>query len=59
MPASLAELRATINDLARRMSQAEVRKAVNNVSKRAKACIAAKGDNFEHLLKKARRDVEE
>ena len=58
-PASLEELRATINELARRMSPAEVRKAVNNVSKRAEACIAANGDNFEHLLKKARRDIEE
>ena len=55
----MAELRATINSLAERMSPAEIRKAVNNVSKRAEACIAVSGDNFEHLLKKARRDVEE
>ena len=55
----MAELRATINSLARRMSRDEVKKAVNNVSKRAATCIAASGDNFEHLLKKARRDVEE
>ena len=58
-PSSMAELRATINSLAERMSPAEIRKAVNNVSKRAEACIAVSGDNFEHLLKKARRDVEE
>ena len=58
-PSSMAELRATINSLAERMSSAEIRKAVNNVSKRAKACIAVSGDNFEYLLKKARRDVEE
>ena len=58
-PSSMAELRATINSLARRMSPAEIRKAVNNVAKRAETCIAANGDNFEHLLKKARRAVEE
>ena len=58
-PSSMAELRATINSLARRMSRDEVKKAVNNVSKRAEACIAANGNNFEHLLKKARRAVEE
>ena len=58
-PSSMTELRATINSLAERMSLAEIRKAVNNVSKRAKACIPVSGDNFEHLLKKARRDVEE
>ena len=55
----MAELRATINILVERMSSAEIRKAVNNVSKRAKSCIAVSGNNFEHLLKKARRDVEE
>ena len=55
----MTELRATINSLAKRMSSAEIRKAVNNVSKRAKACIAVSSDNFKHLLKKARRDVEE
>ena len=38
---------------------AEERKAINNVSKRAEACIAANGDDFEHLLKKARKDIEE
>ena len=58
-PSSMEELRATINSLARRMSPAEIRKAVNNVAKRAKTCIAASGDNFEHLLKKARRANEE
>ena len=55
----MAELRATINALAESLSPAEIRKAVNNVSKHAKACIAISGDNFEHLLKKARRDIEE
>ena len=58
-PSSMAELRATITSLARRMNAEEVKKSVNNVSKRAKACIAVNGDNFEHLLKKARRAVEE
>ena len=58
-PSSMAELRATINSLARRMNAEEVKKSVNNVSKRAEAYIAVNGDNFEHLLKKARRAVEE
>ena len=60
-PSSMAELRATINSLAKRMSLAEIRKAVNNMSKRTEDCIAVRGDNFKHLLKKARarRDVEE
>ena len=58
-PSSMAELRATVNSHAKRMSSAEIRKAVNNVSKRAEACIAAGGDNFKHLLKKSRRNIEE
>ena len=37
----------------------EIRKAVNNVSKRAETCIAAGCDNFENLLKKTKRDIEE
>ena len=52
-------MRATLNELNRRMSPAEVRKAINNMSKRSEACIAANVDNLEHLLKKARRDIEE
>ena len=59
MPSSMAELWATINSLVRRMNAKEVKKSVNNVSKRAEACINVNGDNFEHLLKKALRAVEE
>ena len=55
----MAELRATINSLAERMRPDEIRKAVNNVRKRAEVCIDASGDNFEHLLKKRKRDIEE
>ena len=58
-PSSMAELRATINSLAEWMSLAEMRKAINNMSKRAEACITVSGDNFEHLLKKAKRDIED
>ena len=58
-PSSIAELRATINTLAERMRPDEIRKAVNNLRHHAKVCIDASGDNFEHLLKKRKRDIEE
>ena len=53
----MAELRATINSLAERMRPDEIWKAVNNVRKRARVCIDASGNNFEHHLQKRKRDI--
>ena len=58
-PSSMEELKETVTDFALSLSPAEVSSAVNHVKVRAEACIKAKGDNFEHLLKKHRIDVEE
>ena len=58
-PSSMEELKETVTDFALSLSPEEIRKAVNHVKVRAEACLSQNGDNFEHLLKKRRRDVEE
>ena len=58
-PSSMEELREIVTDFALSLSPEEIRKAVNHLQVRAEVCIGENGDNFEHLLKKHKRDVEE
>ena len=58
-PSSMEELKETVTEFALSLSPEEIRKAVNHVKVRAELCLSQNGDNFEHLLKKRRRDVEE
>ena len=55
----MEELKETVTEFALSLSPDEVKRAVNHIKVRAEACISENGDNFEHLLKKRRRDVEE
>ena len=58
-PSSMEELREIVTAYALSLSPEEISKAVNHLRVRAEVCIGENGDNFEHLLKKHRRDIEE
>ena len=51
-PATIAELRAIVEDVAATAPEEMIRDAVENIKKRCEACQMAEGGHFESFLKK-------
>ena len=54
----MEEMKDTVTEFALSLSPKEIKKA-GHLKVMAEVCISENGDNFEHLLKKYKRDVEE